>query len=189
MTNQNQSENANQNQSENEGESGKQHQSENETGNEKQDADVGVAEDSFEDKYNDLNNKYLRLYSEFENFRKRTAKEKLDIIKNAGGDVVRDMLSVMDDFERAIKANADVDDSKALKDGFELIHNKFKKTLESKGLKEIKAMGETFDVDIHEAITQIPADKKNKGKVVDVVEKGYYLNDTVLRYSKVVVGQ
>jgi len=148
-----------------------------------------LGEEAIDEKYNALNDKYLRLYSDFENFRRRTAKEKLDIIKNAGGDVMREMLTILDDFERAIKANAEVEDPKTLKDGFELIHNKFLKTMSSKGLIEIKAMGEPFNVDIHEAITQIEVDKKQKGKVVDVVEKGYYLNDTVLRYAKVVVGQ
>ena len=139
---------------------------------------------------NEFQDKFIRLYSEFENFRKRTAKEKLDIINNASKDVLIDLLPVLDDFERAIQNNQDSDDSEAIKEGFNLIYNKFSKSLQSKGLKSMDSKNNPFDVDLHEAITNIPAPKDDlKGKVVDVIEKGYYLNDKVLRFAKVVVGQ
>lgn len=136
-------------------------------------------------------NKYLRLYSEFENFRKRTQKEKLELYKTAAEDVLVALLPVIDDFERAQKANKDVDDIKALKEGFELIYDKLLKTLQQKGLKAIpSSIGEKFDLELHEAITQIPAPtEKEKGNILDEVEKGYTLNDKVIRFTKVVVGQ
>ncbi len=138
----------------------------------------------------ELHEKFVRLYSEFDNFRKRTAKEKIEITKTASENVLKDLLPVLDDFERAIANNKDLDDLKALKEGFELIHNKLFKNLEAKGLKRMESQGDLFDVDKHEALTNIPAPKKNlKGKVVDVVEKGYLLNDKVIRFAKVVVGQ
>ncbi|NJM24292.1 MAG: nucleotide exchange factor GrpE [Bacteroidia bacterium] len=131
--------------------------------------------------------KYLRLYSEFENFRRRTSKEKIEMIQTASEQVLKAMLPVLDDFERAEKAlesqNTDVE-------GFALIHNKFRRILEQNGVKvmDLKA-GSDFDADFQEAITQIPApEEKLKGKVVDVVEKGYLLNDKVIRFAKVVVG-
>jgi len=138
----------------------------------------------------EMHEKFVRLYSEFDNFRKRTAKEKIEITKTASENVLKDLLPVLDDFERAIANNKDLDDPKALKEGFELIHNKLFKNLEAKGLKRMESQGDHFDVDKHEALTNIPAPKKNlKGKVVDVVEKGYLLNDKVIRFAKVVVGQ
>jgi len=140
-------------------------------------------------KVTEINDKYLRLYSDFENFRKRTIKEKGDLISNASAGVVKEMLAVLDDFERAMDNNTTSEDADAIKQGFQLIYNKFNTILLSKGLTEMNSKGETFDIDHHEAITNIPADKKMKGKVVDVVEKGYFLNDKVLRYAKVVVGQ
>ncbi|PKR81316.1 nucleotide exchange factor GrpE [Brumimicrobium salinarum] len=146
-------------------------------------------EEELEIKLAELNDKYLRLYSDFENFRKRTIREKGDLIANASEGVVKDMLPIMDDFERAIENNQTSDDPESIKQGFQLIYNKLDNTLKSKGLKAMDSKGETFDIDHHEAITNIPADKKQKGKVVDVVEKGYFLNDKVLRYAKVVVGQ
>ena len=143
-----------------------------------------------EAKYNELNNKYLRLYSDFDNFRKRTQKEKLDLMSNASGDVLKTMLSVVDDFERAMANNEQVSDADSLKEGFELIHTKLMKTLESKGLKPMDSKGQPFDLELHEAITNIPApEEKDKGTCFDVIERGYYLNDKVLRYAKVVVAQ
>lgn len=137
-----------------------------------------------------LNDKYLRLYSEFDNYRKRTNKEKLELIATAGAGVLKDMLSVLDDFERAIANNENAEDIQAVKDGFNLIHSKFKSTLEAKGLKQMQAKGEAFDPELHEAIANIPAPAEElKGKVIDDVERGYYLNDKVIRYAKVVVGQ
>jgi molecular chaperone GrpE len=146
-------------------------------------------EEELQLKVTELNDKYLRLYSDFENFRKRTIKEKGDLISNASAGVVKEMLAVLDDFERAMDNNTTSEDADAIKQGFQLIYNKFNTILLSKGLTEMNSKGETFDIDHHEAITNIPADKKMKGKVVDVVEKGYFLNDKVLRYAKVVVGQ
>jgi len=147
-------------------------------------------EPTFEDKYNELNDKYLRIHAEFDNYRKRTNKEKLDIIGSANAGLLKDLLPVMDDFERAIKNNEKVEDAQSIKEGFLLIFNKFRTTLESKGLKPMEAEGEAFDADLHEAIANIPAPKKKlKGKIVEAVEKGYYLNDKVIRYAKVVVGQ
>ena len=142
-----------------------------------------------EEKISELNDKYLRLYSDFENFRKRTAKEKLELLNSGNKSLLHSFLPSMDDFERAIDSNQKIDDTKVLKEGFQLIYNKLKKTFDAEGVKEMKSNGEVFDVEYHEAITKIPVDKKSmKGKVVDTVEKGYFINDTVLRYAKVVVG-
>lgn len=147
-------------------------------------------EPTMEDKYNELNNKYLRIHAEFDNYRKRTNKEKVDLISTASAGILKDLLPVLDDFERAIANNANVDDIDSVKEGFNLIFNKFSSLLQSKGLKEMPAVGETFDPELHEAIAKIPAPKKKmKGKVVDAVEKGYYLNDKVIRYAKVAVGE
>jgi len=141
-------------------------------------------------KYDTVNDKYLRLYSEFENFRRRTAKEKLDLMKNAGSDVVEEILPVVDDFDRAISSNENNDDPEALKEGFKLIHHKLLHLLQNKGLKPMDSINEPFDTEYHEAITNIPAPSEDmKGKVIDVAEKGYFFNDKVLRYAKVVVGQ
>lgn len=147
-------------------------------------------EPTFEDKYNELNDKYVRIHAEFDNYRKRTNKEKMDIIGSANASLLKDLLPVMDDFERAMANNEKVEDVKGMKEGFALIFNKFRMTLENKGLKPMEVDGEVFDADIHEAIANIPAPKKKlKGKIVEAVEKGYYLNDKVIRYAKVVVGQ
>ena len=134
--------------------------------------------------------KYLRLYSEFENFRRRTAKERLDLIKTANEDLMVALLSVMDDFERAQKALEESEDHKASKEGFELIFNKFSNILKQKGLKPMEGKaGTEFNTDLHEAISQMPVDKKKlKGKIIDVVEKGYYLDEKVIRFAKVVIG-
>ncbi|MFB6257238.1 MAG: nucleotide exchange factor GrpE [Flavobacteriales bacterium] len=142
----------------------------------------------------DLNEKHLRLFSEFDNFKKRTKKEKSELIKSAGEDVIGELLPVLDDFERAIASNQEVEAEgeqvEQLKNGFELIYNKMKKTLEDKGLQEMEAEWEEFNTDRHEAMTRMPVeDEEQKGKVVEVVQKGYYLNEKVLRYAKVVVGQ
>lgn len=128
--------------------------------------------------------KYLRLYADFDNFKKRTAKEKLEIIQTASKDVIKDMLAVVDDFERAIKASGSTDPN----DGVRLIYNKFVKTLADKGVKAMETVGTEFNADIHEAITEIPV-AGMEGKVIDEVEKGYYLNDKIIRYAKVVVGK
>ena len=138
----------------------------------------------------DHKDKYIRIYSEYENYRKRTAKEKIDIITNASENVLKDIIPVIDDFERAITNNKDINDASTIKEGVELIYNKLYKTLENQGLIPMDAHGKTFDPDIHEAITNIPApSKKMKGKVIDVIEKGYMINDKVIRFAKVVVGE
>src|ERR1039457_2781533 len=125
-------------------------------------------------KIDEVNDKYLRLYSEFDNFRKRTAKEKIELIQSAGEDVFKSLLSVMDDFERAIKSNTEVQDIKVITDGVNLIYNKLKSNLIQKGLVEMKSIGESFNTDLHEAITNIPAPSENlKGKVIEELEKGY----------------
>lgn len=159
-----------------------------------QEQDTEVKEESkeptAEERYAELNNKYIRIHAEFDNYRKRTNKEKIDTISSANAGVLRDLLPVMDDFERAIANNENVEDAAAIKEGFNLIFNKFRSIMESKGIKEMKAKGEPFDSEIHEAIANVPAPKKkDKGKVIEAVEKGYYLNDKVIRYAKVVVGQ
>ena len=138
----------------------------------------------------ELNDKYLRLYSEFDNYRKRSMKERADLIKTASEDVFKSILPVMDDFERAIKANETVEDASAIKEGIHLIFNKLKNTTHQKGLIAFESIGNAFDADIMEAITHIPAaDDSQKGKVIDEVEKGYKLGDKVIRFAKVVVAQ
>ena len=138
----------------------------------------------------DFKDKYIRLYSEFENYRKRTAKEKIEIITNASENVIKEILPIVDDFERAILNNKDVSDAENIKEGFELIYNKLNKTLANQGLKSMDSIEKEFDADIHEAITKIPAPKeKLKGKVIDVIEKGYTINEKVIRFAKVVVGE
>lgn len=132
------------------------------------------------EKLAELNDKYLRLYSEYENYRKRTNQEKADLLINGSREMMKAILPVIDDFERALAATND--------EGVQLIYNKMLKILEQKGLKAMEVKGEKFDENLHEAITRIPAaEEAQKGLVVDVVEKGYYLNDKVLRYAKVVV--
>jgi len=140
--------------------------------------------------YDALNEKYLRLYSDFENFRKRTIKEKADIILSASTGIIKEILPVVDDFERALEANKDNDDAAVVKEGMELISSKLMNILTQKGLKPMDSKEKDFNTDWHEAITNIPAPTEElKGKVVDVVEKGYLLNDKVVRFAKVVVGQ
>jgi molecular chaperone GrpE len=153
------------------------------------DVTVKQEPEDFSDKLDELNDKYLRLYSDFDNYRRRTLKDIGDIRKNASEDLVVKLLTVLDDFERAIKAFDTTENALALKEGIILIFNKFMTTLTSQGLEQMKTVGETFDTDFHEAITNIPApDEKMKNKVIDEIEKGYLLNGKVIRYAKVVVG-
>ena len=133
--------------------------------------------------------KYLRLYSEFENFRRRTTKERLEMMQNASKDLMVELLPIVDDMERALKAMQKSGDSAAV-EGMELIFKKMYGTLEKKGLKPMNAQGEVFDPEIHEAVTQFDAPTEDmKGKVIDELEKGYFLNDKVIRFAKVVVGK
>ena len=148
-------------------------------------------EEELENEVAELKNKQLRMFAEFENFKKRTAKERIDLFRNAGLEFFEAMLPVLDDFDRAAKHNSEVDDLENLKKGIDLIHSKLLAILEQKGLKTMDlSTGSDFDTDFHEAITQIPAPSEDmKGKVIDETEKGYLLNDKVIRYAKVVVGQ
>ncbi|MBE6310595.1 MAG: nucleotide exchange factor GrpE [Bacteroidales bacterium] len=133
---------------------------------------------------------YVFLMAEFDNFRKRNAKEKVELIKNAAEKAMNNILPIIDDFERAIQANATTDDVNAVREGVELIYNKLIKYLESFGVKAMNTTGETFDAEIHEAVTTFPAQSEDmKGKIIDTVQKGYSINDKVLRHAKVVVGQ
>jgi molecular chaperone GrpE len=137
-----------------------------------------------------LNDKYLRLYSEFENYRRRTAKEKLDTVRHAGSQIFKELLPVLDDFDRAVAANENDNDIESIKEGFKLIHHKLQHILETNGVKAMDVMEKPFDTSYHEAITNIPAPSNDlKGKVIDVAEKGYFHNDVVLRYAKVIVAQ
>lgn len=137
-----------------------------------------------------LNDKYVRQYAEFDNFRKRTAKEKLDLLAGAGGDAIRKVLPVLDDMERAIAHNVGLDDAGAMREGFELIYQKLVAILNAQGVKAMQAKGEPFNEEFHDAISRMPAPTDDlKGKVLDVVETGYLMNNKVLRYAKVVVGE
>ncbi len=137
----------------------------------------------------EANNKYLRLYAEFDNYKRRTNKERIDLLQTAGKDVLVSLLPVVDDFDRALKSMETASDVSAVKEGIVLVQNKLKSILTQKGLKEMESVGTVFDAEIHEAITNIPAPSEDlKGKVIDEVEKGYYLNDKVIRFAKVVVG-
>lgn len=138
----------------------------------------------------ELNDKYLRLYSEFDNMKRRNAKERIELVQTAGKDILLSLLPVIDDFERAMKSMEAGADIEAVKEGVTLIHNKFVNILTQKGVKAVEATGKEFDLDYHEAITKIPAPTEDlKGKVVDEVEKGYTLHDKVIRFAKVVVGE
>lgn len=135
------------------------------------------------------NDKYLRLYAEFDNYKRRTSKERIELMQTAGKEVISSLLSVIDDFDRALKMMETASDVGAVKEGVDLIAQKLKKTLQSQGLREMTVIGEPFDADFQEAITNIPVqDEAQKGKVIDEIEKGYYLHDKVLRHAKVVVG-
>jgi len=134
--------------------------------------------------------KYLRLAAEFDNYRRRSSKERLELIQTAGKEVISSLLQVLDDSERAEKQMQETNDPEQIKEGVQLVFNKLRKTLQAQGLKAMESLNTDFDVEKHEAITEIPVeDKKLKGKVVDEVEKGYYLNDKLVRFAKVVVGK
>ncbi|MEE4198970.1 MAG: nucleotide exchange factor GrpE [Bacteroidales bacterium] len=149
-----------------------------------------VHEKSDQEKLEEINDKYLRLAAEYDNYRRRTLKEKMELTKSAGEDILVNILPVMDDFERGLATIDKAKEVDAIKEGIHLIYNKFKEFLKQRGVKEIEASEKEFDTDLHEAVTKIPAPKDElKGKVVDVIEKGYLLNDKVIRYAKVVVGE
>ncbi len=138
---------------------------------------------------NELKDKYLRQVAEFENFKKRTVKEKLDLLKTAAQDTIVALLPVLDDFERAKKSAEEGLTGEVFSDGVRLVHNKLNSILEQKGLKVMESNGQPFNPEMHEAVTEIPAGDELKGKVVDTIEKGYYLQDKLIRYAKVVVGK
>ena len=141
-------------------------------------------------KLEEMNDKYLRLSAEYDNYRKRTLKEKMELTKSAGASVILALLPVIDDFDRALAHLDDAKDLDAVKEGILLIYSKFKEFLAQQGVSEIEATNKEFDTDHHEAITKIPAPSEEmKGKVIDTVEKGYMLNDKVIRFAKVVVGE
>lgn len=143
----------------------------------------------WENKFNELNDKYLRLFSEFDNYKRRTAKEKLELADTASEGVMKVLLPILDDFDRAVKSFEETTDVESIKEGVDLIHKKLVKSLEQKGLQSTDSLHEEFNPDIHEALTNIPAPEEDlKGKVVDVIEKGYTLNEKIIRYAKVVVG-
>jgi molecular chaperone GrpE len=151
---------------------------------------VEKKEPTTEEKLAELQDRYLRLSAEYDNFRKRTLKEKIDLQKSGNENLLNALLPVADDFDRALGVVDEAKDIKAVKEGMKLISEKFIAFLSQQGVKEIDAAKKAFDTDLHEAITKIPApSKKLKGKVVDVVQKGYYLNDKVLRFVKVVIGE
>jgi len=134
--------------------------------------------------------RFVRLSAEFDNYRKRTLNEKMELTKTAAKDILYDFLFIMDDFDRAIDSMESIEDNESLKAGVDLIYNKCLSFLQKNGVKEIDAKGKEFNTDEHEAMTKIEApNEEMKGKVVDVIQKGYYLNDNILRYAKVVVGE
>jgi molecular chaperone GrpE len=147
-------------------------------------------EEKLQQEVDELKDKYLRLYSEFENYRRRTSKERIDLIKTASEELMREILPVIDDFERAFKASENEKDAVKVREGNQLVFHKLVKILESKGVKVMdNLIGKPFDADTQEAITQIPAPNEDmKGKVIDVVENGYTLGDKVIRFAKVVTG-
>ena len=145
--------------------------------------------DDWKAKFMEMNDRFLRLYSEFDNYKKRNARERIEITKTAGADIISALLTVLDDFDRAAKAMESASDLQSIREGMQLIHHKFRAVLNQKGLEEMNSLGEPFNSDLHEAITSIPApDEDQKGKVLDEVEKGYALNGKVIRFAKVVVG-
>jgi molecular chaperone GrpE len=134
--------------------------------------------------------KYLRLYAEFDNFRRRSAKERIEYTQTAGQEVIKSLLEVLDDCSRAEKQMYKTEDTTIIREGLQLVFHKLKNTLSAKGVKEMETIGKDFDADYHEAITEIPAPNEEMiGKVIDEVEKGYYLNDKIIRYAKVVIGK
>ncbi|MEI6347513.1 MAG: nucleotide exchange factor GrpE [Bacteroidota bacterium] len=157
----------------------------------KKDSEVDTLKKKLEDailEKSEMHDRYLRLYSEFDNYRKRTNKDKLDLIKNASEEMIRVLLPVVDDFERALKTANKLEGSGAMKEGVQLIYSKLTTLLKQKGLTAIESLGKPFDTDFHEAITNIPAtEESQKGLVVDEIERGYLLNEKIIRYAKVIV--
>jgi len=165
-------------------------ETDNDTPTEEEDKEEKKEEPGIEEKMAELQEKYMRLSAEFDNYRKRTLREKMDLQVSAREDILSNILPVVDDFERGMDSVEKATDIDAVKEGLKLIYTKFSSFLTQQGVKPIDAVGKKFDTDLHEAITKIPVEsKKKKGKVVDVVEKGYTLKDKVIRYAKVVIGE
>lgn len=144
----------------------------------------------WEAKYNELNNSYLRLNAEFDNYRKRTLKEKAELLKSGSERVLLDIIAVVDDFERALDNISKTEDIDAVKEGIDLIYSKFSNFLTKHGVKEIETIGHAFDTDKHEAVTTVPAQsEEDKDKIIDSIQKGYTLDDKVIRYPKVIVAK
>jgi len=159
------------------------------TANETEQAPELTAEEKLQAEVQQLNDKYLRLYAEFDNYKRRTQKERVELLQTAGKDVIVSLLPILDDFDRALKAMESATEVAPVKEGILLVNNKLKSTLAQKGLKDVESINQPFNTDFHEAITNIPAPTEDlKGKVIDEVEKGYTLNDNVIRFAKVVVG-
>lgn len=158
---------------------------------EQQEAEEKKKEPTVEEQLAEMKDKYLRLYSEFENFRRRTAKERLELIQTSTEGLMSSLLPVLDDYERAQEQMEKSEDITALKEGVALIHAKFKQILESKGLKSMESsVGQEFDAEVHEAITHAPAPSDDlKGKIMDEIEKGYQLQEKIIRFPKVIIGQ
>ena len=141
-------------------------------------------------KYNDLNDRFIRLHAEFDNYRKRSNREKVDLISSANAGLLKDLLTILDDFERGITNNLESTDITAVKEGFNLIYAKFNGIIDAKGMKVMDCQNQVFDSEFHEAIGSLPVDAPElKGKIIQVVENGYTLNDKVIRFAKVLVGQ
>ena len=152
-------------------------------------ADEPAAEDKPVEEQIDWKDKYIRLQAEFDNFRKRTLREKMDLVQTGGSDVLKAILPVLDDMQRAIAASDKSDDIAALREGERLVEKKFIDTLRQKNVTEIEALGEEFNEELHEAVARFAAGDDKKGKVIDVVQRGYKLGDKILRFAKVVVGE
>lgn len=141
-------------------------------------------------KYDQLNDKLIRLAAEFDNFKKRTARERVDLLQTAAKDTIADLLPILDDFDRAKKLADDESSDESFSEGVQLVYQKLHSTLKKRGLKVMESDGEEFDAELHEALTEIPAPSDDlKGKVVDTIEKGYFLQDKIIRHAKVVVGK
>jgi len=152
--------------------------------------EVEQAAEDVQQQISELKEKYLRLYAEFENYKRRTIKERLEMMKTAAQDTMTALLPILDDFDRAKKTAEDNDKPEEFSEGIRLVYNKLHNTLKQKGLKAMETNGEPFDPELHEAMTEIPAPSEDmKGKIVDTIEKGYWLNDKIIRHAKVVVGK
>lgn len=152
--------------------------------------DKGESKNALEDEIQELRDKYLRLYAEFDNFKKRSLKEKIEMSKMAGQEVIRALLPILDDFDRARKTALNPENQDSFSEGVDLVYHKLYSTLQAQGLQEMEIKDGEFDPELHDAITDVEVqDPKLKGKIIDVIEKGYLLNDKIIRHAKVIVGK